>query len=207
MASFQILPPEKFDFTHPEQWPRWYRRFERFRQASGLSSKSEENQVNTLIYSMGEEADDILYSFGLTEDERKSYTTVSTKFEAHFVKRRNPIYERAKFNMRRQEEGESVDSFITSLYRLAENCNYRELHNEMIRDQIVVGLRDAVLSERLQTDSELTLDKAITMARQTEAVKEQQPVVRGNVENIRTKVEECSHSNKNKPQEHFKKTY
>ena len=103
---------------------------------------------------MGEEADDILYSFGLTEDERKSCTTVPTKFEAHFVKRRNPIYERAKFNMRRQEEGESVDSFITSLYRLAEHCNYRELHNEMIRDRIVVGLRDAVLSERLQTDSE-----------------------------------------------------
>ena len=87
--------------------------------------------------------------------------------------------------MRRQEEGESVDSFITSLYRLAEHCNYRDLHNEMIRDRIVVGLRDAALSERLQTDSELTLDKAITMARQTEAVKEQQPVVRGEVENSR----------------------
>ena len=139
---------------------------------------------------MGEDADDILYSFGLTEDERKSYNTVSTKFEAYFVKRRNPIYERAKFNMRRQEEGESVNSFITSLYRLAEHCNYRGLHDEMIRDRIVVGLRDAVLSERLQTDSELTLDKAITMARQTEAVKQQQqPVVRGNTENRHTKVD------------------
>ena len=91
--------------------------------------------------------------------------------------------------MRRQEEGESVDSFITSLYRLAEHCNYRDLHNEMIRDRIVVGLRDAALSERLQTDSELTLDKAITMARQTEAVKEQQPVVRGEVENSHARVE------------------
>ena len=86
MASFQILPPEKFDFTQPEQWPRWYRRFERFRQASGLASKSEENQVNTLIYSMGEEADDILYSLGLSDDKQKKYDTVSNKFEAHFVK-------------------------------------------------------------------------------------------------------------------------
>ena len=92
MASFQILPPEKFDFSQLEQWPRWYRRFERFRQASGLTSKSEENQVNTLIYTMGDEADDILYSFGLTKTDRKKYDTVSDKFEAHFVKRRNPIY-------------------------------------------------------------------------------------------------------------------
>ena len=65
----------------------------------------------------------------------------------------------------RRQEGEPVDSFITSLsYRLAEHYNYCDLHDEMIQDQIVVGLRDSNLSERLQTDPELTLDKAIMMA-------------------------------------------
>ena len=54
--------------------------------------------------------------------------------------------------MRRREEGEPVDSFITSLYWLAEHCNYHDLYNEMIQDQIVVGLRDTNLLERLQTD-------------------------------------------------------
>ena len=68
--------------------------------------------------------------------------------------------------MRGQEEGESVGSFITSLsYRLAEHCNYSDLNDEMIRDWIVVGLRDSNLSERLQTDPELTVDKAITLIR------------------------------------------
>ena len=67
--------------------------------------------------------------------------------------------------MHRQEEGEPVDSFIGLLsYWLAEHCNYRDLHDEMIGDQVVVGLQDSNLSERLQTDSELTLNKAITMA-------------------------------------------
>ncbi len=42
-----------------------------------------------LIYSMGDDADDILRSFGLTEDEKKVYATVKQKFELHFVKRRN----------------------------------------------------------------------------------------------------------------------
>ena len=114
---------------------------------------------------MEDEADDIFYSFGLTKADRKKYDTVSNKFEVHFVKRRNPIYKRAKFNMHQQEEGEPVDLFRTSLYRLAEHCNYRDLHDEMIRDWSVVGLRDAGLSEKLQIDPELTLDKAITMAR------------------------------------------
>ena len=124
MASYQIAPPEKLDFSQPEQWPKWSRRFERFRQASGLTAKDQESQVNTLVYAMGDEADDILCSMGLHEEDKKNYDTVKTKFEAHFIKRRNPIFERAKFNQRRQEEGESADSFITSLYCLAEHCAY-----------------------------------------------------------------------------------
>ena len=43
---------------------------------------------------MREEADGILYLFGLSDDDRKKYSTVSNKSEAHFVKRRNPVYER-----------------------------------------------------------------------------------------------------------------
>ena len=53
--------------------------------------------------------------------------------ERHFVQRRNVIFERAKFNQRRQEEGEPVDSFITALYALAEHCAYGALHDEVIR--------------------------------------------------------------------------
>ena len=41
---------------------------------------------------MGEEADGILYLFGLSDNDRKKYNTVSNKFKVHFVKQRNPIY-------------------------------------------------------------------------------------------------------------------
>ena len=198
MASFQILPPEKFDFLDQSNGPDGIADLRDSGRRQVSHPKVKKNQVNTLIYTMGDEADDILYSFGLTEADRKKYDTVSDKFEAHFVKRRNPIYERAKFNMRRQEEGEPVDSFITSLYRLAEHCNYRDLHDEMIRDRIVVGLRDAGLSEKLQTDPELILDKAITMARRTEAVRGQQPVVRGNMDNCHTRIDAVDYGHPNK---------
>ena len=53
------------------------------------------------------------------------------------------------------------------------------LYDEMIRDRIVVDIRDAKLSEKLQLDAELTLSKAVTQVRQAEAVKLQQPLVRG----------------------------
>ena len=178
-GTYQVVPPEPFNFAKPEEWTKWIRQFERFRVASGLDTKEEPAQVNMLIYSMGDQADDILKSFHLSEAEGKQYATVKMKFDNHFVKRRNIIYERARFNRRKQEEGETVDAFITSLYTLAEHCKYDALHDEMIRDRIVVGISNATLSEKLQLDHELTLEKAITAARQSETVHKQQPVVRG----------------------------
>ena len=74
---------------------------------------------------MGDEADDILRSLVLSANNAKKYKVVKEEFDGHFVKWRNVIYERARFNQRRQEWGESVDAFITALYGLAENCAYR----------------------------------------------------------------------------------
>ena len=115
--------------------------------------------------------------FTLTEEQAKSDNEVRSKFDAHFVARRNVIFEHAKFNQRVQEPDESLDSFVTALYSLSERCVFGGLHDKLITDRIVVGLRDASLSEILQLDSELTLEEAISKARQKETVK-QQVVVR-----------------------------
>ena len=65
---------------------------------------------------MGDEADDIMTGFALTGEEKRDYDVVKTKFDGHFIVRPKGIFERAKFNGRWQEKGESVDSFISSLY-------------------------------------------------------------------------------------------
>ena len=117
--------------------------------------------------------------FPLSSGDSGKYDVVKNKFDNYFVIRKNVIFERAKFNRRVQEEGETVDEFVTALNKLAEHCNYGTLVKEMIRDRLVVGLRDAKLSEKLQLDSELTLEKAVNQARQSEAVKKQQHILRG----------------------------
>ena len=141
-------------------------------------NKSQANQVNSLVYTMRDFADDILSSFGLPEEDKSKFNVVVEKFDAHFVKKRNVIFERAKFNQRRQEEGKPVDDFVTSLYCLLEHCRYGNLRDEMIRDRIFMGLRDSMLSEKLQLEPNLMLETAITFARQREQVKKQQQVIR-----------------------------
>ena len=122
---------------------------------------------------MGDQVDDILLSFKLTEAQLKKYDVVKKYFDDHFVVRRNVIFERAKFNQRKQHEGETVDSFVTDSHALAEHCEYGTLREEMIRDRIVVGLLNAKQAEKLQLQADLTLVKAVNEARQSEQVKKQ----------------------------------
>ncbi|UYV66848.1 hypothetical protein LAZ67_4003074, partial [Cordylochernes scorpioides] len=184
MANYiQVAAPEGFNFGKPNEWPIWFKRFQRYRIASGLSEKSENEQVNALIYIMGDKAEEILILFNLSEAQINDYKLVVSKFQDYFIGKRNVIYERAKFNRRSQGETEPVEEFITDLYVLAETCSYGILKEEMIRDRLVVGVKNLNLSEKLQLESELALEKPIQIVRQSESVKNQQKEIRQDTEN------------------------
>ncbi|UYV77326.1 K02A2.6-like [Cordylochernes scorpioides] len=171
----KIQPPETFDFSTPNEWPKWRKRFERYLVVSGMKKKEEADKIDLFMYLMGDRADDIFRTFKFEkEEEATKIDSVLKAFDSHFCVRKNIIYERAKFNSRIQEDREPVDEFITSLYKLADSCEFEGLHEQLIRDRIVVGVRDKALSERMQLDSELTLEKAVKMVRQQEAVRQQQ---------------------------------
>ena len=75
-----------------------------------IGAEGRRRQVNTLIYAMGDQANDIPTSFMLSDEDRKSYATVKSKFDNRFIQRRNVLFERAKFNRRSQEENEPAEA-------------------------------------------------------------------------------------------------
>lgn len=77
---FTVTPPGPFNFE-PRSWPAWITWFERFRVASGLKEKDGAYQVNSLIYKMGDKADDILSSLQLTEEKQKENDEVKHAFD------------------------------------------------------------------------------------------------------------------------------
>ena len=172
-----LQTPASFTFNSPDEWPKWKRRFEQYRVASGLDKEDDVRQVSTLLYCLGEEADDVLTSTNISAESRKKFDDVIAKFDDFFKVRKNVIFERARFNQRSQGETETADQFITSLYSLAADCEFGVLKEQLIRDRIVVGIRDSSLSAKLQMDSELTLDKAKRLVRQQEAVRGQQAIL------------------------------
>ena len=58
-------------------------------------------------------------------------------------------------------DGETAKEYIMALHRLAENCDYQKMTDELICDRLVVGIQDTSLSEKLQIDLMLMLAAAI----------------------------------------------
>ena len=92
MASIRLDAPEPFDFTKPDNWPKWKKRFEHYRAASGLDKESDERQVSTLLYCLGDTADDVLTSTKISDEDRKKYSSVVAKFDAFFQVRKKRYF-------------------------------------------------------------------------------------------------------------------
>ena len=177
MAKFPT--PACMDFDNPSSWPDWKTRFSRFRLATELDKKDQAVQVSQLIYVMGAQADKIYAQFtfpAATEalaNPQNDYNTVMGLFDAHFIPKRNVIHERAKLYGRKQQKGESVEQFLRSLRDLAVTCQFGDREDEFVRDLLVIGLNDIEVSQHLQLEMDLTLQKAVDTARHHELVKQQ----------------------------------
>lgn len=112
MASgIHLEPPVPFDFKDPNMWPRWKRHFQQFHMASSLSEEPDEKQISTLLYCMGELAEDTLaYLTSVLADNRKKYDMVLRKFDNFFRMRKNIIFEHACF-----QPDEFAEQFLTTL--------------------------------------------------------------------------------------------
>ena len=93
MATLTLQPPAPFDFSQPDDWPQWIKRFEQYRVASGLSKDSETRQVSTLLYCLGDEAEDVLSSTNISEEDKANYGKVLEKLNGFFKVRKNVILE------------------------------------------------------------------------------------------------------------------
>ena len=131
----------------------------RFYSCTEMTKKDGVVQVDSLIYAMGPQAETIVKQLSLTNDESKNFAAVMRKLDAYFKPKTNIIHERARLNQRIQKDGESSQDFISSLYKIAENCGYTAVvMKDQIRDRLVSGIKDKDLSKELQMKTDLTLE-------------------------------------------------
>ena len=177
MAEFAIKPPDVFVFDGPnvsQRWTRWAKQFETYYLAAELSAKAKGVQVAILLNAAGPEAQEIHEQFTYTETQaRDDYKIVLAKFEAYCRPRKNVVYERHRFRGRNQVEEEPVDKWVKDLRIIAKDCDFEAQEDSMIRDQIVYGVHDKRVQERMLRDSKLDLVKAVELSRTAESSRTQ----------------------------------
>ena len=83
----------------------------------------------------------------------------------------NSIAKRFIFNNRDQKPEQPIAEYIAKLRRLNEHCNYGTILQDMLRDQLVCGLKHERVQQRLLSGGDtLTLEKAIDMVQALESV-------------------------------------
>jgi hypothetical protein len=165
-----------------ENWRKFLGSFNNFLLATGYSTKDDAVQVGLLLSVIGEEAVELYETFEWSDpDEKTEIVTVLDKFEAYCKPKASELFETYRFLSRRQEQGEPIDAFATALRMLAAGCAFAD-KDRRIRDQVVLGIRDDRVRERLLREASPTLDKVLKIIRATELAEQHLKVIVGDNE-------------------------
>lgn len=87
-----------------------------------------------------------------------------------FRPRHNFRTNRLVFHRTVQQQIQSLKEYIEHTKKLANSCNFGSYLNEALNDQIIFGINDNSLRERLLSIEDLDLDKAISISVQHESI-------------------------------------
>ena len=94
-----------------------------------------------------------------TQQRRQEKTNkILKKLENYFAPTRNVLYEHYLFHSA-QQPNKNVDQYISHLWHLAKSCKFGVLHNEMVRDRLILGCRDKGAAAWLFKEKECILKK------------------------------------------------
>ncbi|XP_064464833.1 uncharacterized protein LOC135376168 [Ornithodoros turicata] len=153
-----------------DNWRKFKQRLELYLEATEVEEKPRtgKRKIATLLHVAGPDAVEVFNTFSLTAEERASYTTLLQKFEAYCTPKCNETYERYVFRCRMQNEGEPFEAFYRDVQLRAQSCNFSTLTDSFIRDQIVYGVWDGNLRERLLREYNLTFSSAVQLCKAAE---------------------------------------
>ena len=178
------------DLSHgdiSQNWRKFRQKFEIYIEAHHPDATNR-RKCAILLDAIGDEALEIYSNVFTFEhpDLRYDLDTVRDKFEEYCAPRTNRTIEVHKFNSRIQDKGESVDSFISDLKKLAKNCNFtatcpnaemcgREVsyEDDMVTYRIVAGILDKKTQEKLLAERNLTAQRATEICKAAEAARQQ----------------------------------
>ena len=166
-ATSQIPVPSPLRMTGgtgnlATEWKRFRGQWTNYSTAANIDGEAAERQAAIFLACIGADAYELYETFEFAEDEhRTDLTRIMAAFEAHCVGEVNVVYERYVFYKRKQENGETFDSFLAELRKLVKTCDFGTVKDSTVRDRIVMGIRDDTTCRKLLQTRNLDLRTAI----------------------------------------------
>jgi hypothetical protein len=156
------------------EWNKFKSQFGVYTIAKGLARLDENEQVANMLLLMGPDCLPIFDQFEWRRAERRTVERTIEKFDTYFQPVRNLIYERSIFNRMVQTTDQPISDFITAVQTQSAYCEYgAAIKDELVRDRIVVGIRDPQLRQYLIDIEDLTLNVCVRRAKQYTTQREQ----------------------------------
>ena len=169
-----IKPPLPFAVTDsrnlPDNWKLFKQKWKNYVTIVGLDTQPRSYQVALFLHTLGDDALRIYNGlpFESNEDTR-TVNEIITAFDNFCVGEVNTTYERFVFNSRCQRDGESFDSFISSLRSLVKTCGYCDnCVDSLVRDRVILGIKDGTTQTALLKERNITLARAIDLCKAAE---------------------------------------
>ena len=207
----KVPPPKELNLDSNENiseaWKRWKKEFQFFLVATETDKKDDKVKTSTLLTCIGQRSREVYYNFTFDDPaDAMKYKTMIEKFDSHFCTKSNITFLRFKFFNVKQQENQPVDDFVNELRTKAQECEFLELTESLIRDRIVCGINNLKLQERLLREPDLTLDRAILLCKadedtikQTTEIQKHTGTAESKVDAIKTKYKGKKQFTKSKP--------
>ncbi|CAH1366264.1 unnamed protein product [Tenebrio molitor] len=156
-----------------ENFKFFQRSWENYLKASGLSKRANDEQIAVLMTAVGDEVFKRFPNFNIEDEDQQTAEKVLKAIGRNLTPQVNKRYERAVFNLAKQEENEKYVDYFNRLRTLLKNCQYGTLEDDLLLDKIICSIKDTSLRERLWMDRNITLDQAIDKCKAKELSQQQ----------------------------------
>lgn len=159
-----------------ENYEHFVKSFQDYVIATGMNKwppSEEEKKIRILFTLIGDKAMFKYDRFKLSDDEKTTVNNVISAIRSRLISKRNVIYERAMFNSCNQETDEKFDDYYRKLEKLIENCEFKDFKSDLLRDRIVLGIKNKELRKRLMIKADLTLRETLDLCRIDELTNQQ----------------------------------
>ena len=148
-----------------DNWERFKDQWENYERAADLSEAGAEKGVAVFLTYLSGEAYATYCSLAHTADEKKDIAKIIAALETFYIGSVNVTYQRYLFYQCVQEANERFDTFLGEVRRMARSCQFEAMEESMIRDHVVVGVKDDATRHMIPQVRDLTLRKAIDICK------------------------------------------